>query len=239
MHRPSIVRSLVTGLVIATAAGCVSQSKFDEDLTLLRDELETARVELSRISARNSDLELTLADLISLRDQVESNESAQGEVLDRVERFERQRLTELSEALKAQAQRIERVSTDLDSLKNLPEMVTLTRLDQKISNMDGQVELNRRLSNSNRDSIEKMTRDLEDQEVEFARQMKLLSQYVKEQFVPLAEGLVSHLYDESRRMSQSAAELENIARQIDPLKFNHLLPGLQGGVDPGVLDKDD
>jgi len=207
------------------AAGCVSNGQFKNEVDSLRRELRETQAQLDAAGRRNAQLESFLSELSGLPEEVRANQAAQANLLARLDDVEQARLSELSQQLSSQGGRLDSLAADLDRLSKLPPMELLTELEQAVSDLVGQVEVNQRLTNSNRDNLMTVTHALDRHEVEFNRQMKQLAQYVREQFIPLARGLVTHLYEESRRMTAGAQELEDFARRVDPYKFTHLQPG--------------
>ena len=217
-HLAALGRRL-TVVPLLLAAGCVSNAQFETELNSLRRELRETQAQLEAAGRRNAQLESFVSDL--------AHQAAQVQLLSRLDELEQARLTELSQSLSAQGERLVALAADLETLSNLPPMELLTALERKVSDLEGQVEVNQRLSNSNRDNLMTVSHALDRHEVEFNQQMKLLTQYVREQFIPLARGLVTHLYEESRRMTASAQELEDFARRVDPYKFTHLQPSFK------------
>lgn len=223
--KPSI---LLSGLILV---GCVSPAQFDTEMNSMRRELRDTQAQLDDANRRGARLEANLADLGMLSQQVETNNTVQLGLLNRVEQLEGATLTDLSRQLDEQSNRMRALAADLESLSKLPAMETIIRLDQGLQDLDGQVEENTRLSRANRDSISDVTHQLGRHEIEFNRQMQLLESYVEEQFAPLAKGLVEHIYEESRRLATSAQTLEDFARKVDPNKFTHLQPRFADGTE--------
>lgn len=217
------------------APGCVTSAQFEVEMNSLRRELRDAQAELLDSRRRVLTLESKLAEA------ADTSAAANRGVLARMDEIERDRLLELSRALEAQGGRLSALAENLDALSQLPPMQALGALERGLADLTAQVDANERLSHGNRENLVELTRAVERHEVEFNRQMKLLAQYVQEQFVPLATGLVKHMYDESRRLSASAQELEDLGRKVDPFKFSHLQPGFNSEqpAKPAPADRDD
>ncbi|MFH0947168.1 MAG: hypothetical protein V2A76_18425 [Planctomycetota bacterium] len=208
----------------------------------VRLQLRETEDRLGTAVRRNAQLEAAILELGSLPASVNSTSAAQADLTARIEELERVRVAEMSVTLQTQEERLLSLGTEVERIARLHStelaesleanvLDLATQLEKNVSDLSTQVEINRRLANTNRDNLVTVRQALDRHEVEFNRQMKLLSQYVREQFIPLARGLVTHLYEESRRMTAGAQELEEFARKVDPYKFTHLIPGLGDGAE--------
>ncbi|MBI4878327.1 MAG: hypothetical protein HY812_01520 [Planctomycetes bacterium] len=204
---------------------CVTPTQFDTEMSGLRQDLSDVQVQLDQAARLNEELEIRVADLLHTNEQLREAVAVQQDLLARFETIEQARVPEIAAQVAAQEGRVQELCADLATLRETPPMQALVKVEKGLSDLAGQVAINQRLASSNRDNLAAVSHALEVHENEFNRQMKLLAQYIEEQFLPLAEGFVAHLYQESRRMSVSAQELEEFARRVDPYKFTHLRPG--------------
>jgi chromosome segregation ATPase len=164
--------------------------------------LDTVRGELRTSTTR---LDEVLGDVAALRKEAASRQELLQE--------QRTRFDELQAAL-------HRYETET------PGQV-LFQLEKRLADLTGQVELNQRMGQSNADRVAEMEAILQRLVAQFNQQMTLLERYINEQFVPIAEGLANHLYTETKRMNAAAAELDDLAKDIDPYKFRHLIPAVE------------
>ncbi len=204
---------------------CVTPAQFDSEMNGLRQDLADLQLQLDQAARWNEELQLQVADLAHTNDLLRDAAAVQQELLARFEALEQARMPEIAAQVAALEGGTQKLGADLTALGELPPMQTLVKVEKELSDLTGQVAIIQRLASSNRDNLAAVSHSLSVHEDEFNRQMKLLAQYIEEQFLPLAEGLVAHLYQESRRMSVSAQELEEFARRVDPYKFTHLRPG--------------
>lgn len=206
---------------------CVTPSQLDEEVQRLRQEIDTARRD-------NQALRMIVEDLVPLKEDAAEAAKVREAIAERVANVEkdRERIARLEESLDAlerrlaaQQGRLASLAQELDAIRRAPPMERLAALEKALADLEGRVATTDRLSEANRAAIERLTERADRHEAEFERQMRLLGEYVRQQFVPLAEGLVAYLYEESRRMSENAQRLEEFARRVDPYKFEHLRPG--------------
>lgn len=231
----SPVRTGVCLVGLMVPMGCVvSSSTFEERTKTLQEELDASR-------ERSDALEQVVGELLTLRtDSAEAARMRTG-FADRLDRMEqdRLRLAELESGLQTHSSRIGDLATILEDLQQSPPMQAITRLDRDLSDLEAKVAVDGRMTIINRDKLDETIQRFERHEDEFERQMVLLGRYVQEQFVPLAEGLVRHLYAESERLQKNAQGLGDFAQDVDPYKFKHLQPGYTEAPPPTSADDDD
>lgn len=207
-------------LAFAPGACVVSSSTFEEKTAALEADLLEER-------QRTAALEGAVSELLALREDSAEAARIRGLFADRLDRMEseRTRLEAVESGLADQQARLATLLRDIEELRRFPPMERIVRIDQDLADLEARVAVDARMTASNRDTLEKTMLRLNQHVAEFERQMRLLGDYVEDQFVPLAEGLVKHLYDESARLQENAQGLGEFARRVDPFKFKHLQPG--------------
>ena len=230
---PARRRGPLLALAPLLIASCVSQSAFDERTTRLEAELAAS-------NGRADALEAAVSELLELRADSAAAARVRNAFAGRLERMEadRARLQTLERGLDAHQRRIADLAAAIERLDQSPPMEAMRRLERDLADLDARAVVDARMTVSNRETLDATIRRLDRHEEEFERQMKLLGQYVQEQFVPLAEGLVKHLYTESERLQENAQGLDEFARRVDPYKFSHLRPGHTDGTPAPPRDDD-
>lgn len=220
MSRSTVWTGACLVLLTVSPACVVSRSAFDERTNALQQELEAER-------RRGEALEGAVSELLVLRDDTAEAERVRGLFAERLDRMEseRSRLAELEAGLAAQTARLGELAALFEELRQSPPLQRITSLEREVADLEARVTVGSRMTMSNRETLDETIRRLDRHVAEFERQMTLLGEYVRDQFVPLAEGLVNHLYEESRRLQENAQGLGEFARKVDPFKFKHLQPG--------------
>lgn len=246
MIRTLAVIGLFSSLVCTS--GCLSSSTYEEDRARLDAELVELRGQLSDSENERDVMALKLNELSELRRALDEASQARIQLLSRLEDLDRNQIRPLAEHqteqkallrdldqvrmneirteladLRARLEGLNQRTNDYQSATSTREVV---RMQKELADLDARMEVHDRLSESNRTNIEQLNRTQDDLVANFNRQMRLLEQYLNAQFVPLAQELVGYLYAESRRMGQSAEQLEELGRKVDPYKFSHLVPKL-------------
>jgi len=233
--------------ILATALlGCVTKKDHLATVKHLESSLQEVNSRLDAERSRNTDLEKRLAAVDQLYGEIAAmkneNEATADRLIalrtdqqsstSRVDALERERaalrrdLDNQTQDLTANRARWEDLEAALHRYENETPGELVFKLEKDLMNLSTQVELNRRVGESNGERLTAAMTSLQQLIARFNHQMKLLEQYVNEQFVPLAEGLATYLYQDSRRMSSAAGELDELARNVDPYKFRHLVPSV-------------
>ena len=232
--------------LVALTPGCLSPTTYEEDRLGLETSLEEVRSQLAASEREREAMAAQLDELAELRAALDAASQARHQLLERLEDLDENRIRPLADGQSEQGQllrdlnqvRLNEVRGELSDLRaridGLNQRIgeyqsaTSTRamveLQKEVADLDARVEVQRRLADSNTANIDQLNRSMGDLVDTFNRQMGLLEQYVNQQFMPLAQELVGHLYSESRRMGESAESLEELARKVDPYKFSHLVP---------------
>jgi chromosome segregation ATPase len=242
------LRHAIAAVLLGLAAsGCVSTTDHEAAVGRLEQGLADLGTQLDAERRRSAVLEEQLARLDAVSRSVAALESEQqagatrldavrGELRSSAARIEellgdvttlRKEAATRQEFLLEQRTRWEELQAALHRYETETPGQMMFQLEKRLTDLTGQVEINQRMGQSNADRVAEMETILQRMVAQFNQQMTLLERYINEQFVPIAEGLANHLYTETKRMNAAAAELDDLAKDIDPYKFRHLVPAIE------------